>query len=469
MLTSLSLLPLGTAVASPAATTTSPAIVVGQWAYGAFQQVNLSGQTSNGTYTIHAAFGWHVVLTATNTSATTYQVELVRTAAATINATFCSPNCNSALVTATLGDHVWETITAFSNFTTAAAVNTSSGTVAAMGITNSSAALAGNVTERMDVQTSSLLHSRSSSSYFTAAATAADQVAFTPALGLIPQNLTNGTTWSSAAQFTAAGSWNVSAFWSHTLANGTSEHASASSGGAVNGSGEVGLQGSYGAHVRLADQLDLPAIVLHLHGPFDLIEGTMLVPAGADILGGSTGDWSSSRNGPQSASTAGVEFAAQGAGQYRVLASSTNYNAGTASDLVASTQVQVAGLSPLAPPLPGPSTGAIIQAQPESVSSAQSGADCLLSPTGCAAGGTTPVRFAGAGGLIALAAVIGLAALLIGLVAGRRRVPPAPRPNASLYPPGAALAPFPPVRAAPGTTPPASPEAPTDDPLEHLW
>ena len=143
------------AMAGPAtpATTGAPQ----QWAFGGQRWANLSVSFYDGTFTSRAYYGEQVVITETNTSATTRQIEGVRTVGASYFAEYCQPNCTNPNASANLTLRAWQQLTAFVNLTTAATVYESStgGStvigVAALGIDNASSSARGQLNESYSI------------------------------------------------------------------------------------------------------------------------------------------------------------------------------------------------------------------------------------------------------------------------------------------------------------------------------
>ncbi|MCI4355672.1 MAG: hypothetical protein L3K18_00810 [Thermoplasmata archaeon] len=442
----------------------SPALASNQtWAYGGSNWANISGSTNStngsGTYSIHAFFGVQVVLTETNTSATTFELTANRTMLGAVYASYCRPNCASPIATGNLTLRAWEASLASANFTTTATVVGPHGPVPALAISNSSGRSSAVLTERATIRILSSPASHTATWNLSVQSHAEANIAFSPALGLVPNNLSATPNWSASSAFTGKGSWSAGFSFTHVPFVGSPVSASRSGNGSVAGSGNVTLLGADIGPVVLRGGISTTAIRLAVIGPFAVREGFILVPTGADLFGGS-GDWQSDSVGGATAGTDAVDFAAAGGPHPTILASSTRYDASSTS--TANQGILMAGPTPMANPAEGTGTQSV-QAQPETAAQANVAAGCLLSGT-CAGPSThSPGRFP-AGGLIVLTvAVVGLTVAVVGLVVARqppRKEPPTP--YASLYPPGT-TGPAPP----PGR--PTAPPAPADDPLGHLW
>jgi hypothetical protein len=442
---------VGAATASPVPTSNST------WAYGGERWVNVTGATGNGnaTYSARAFLGVQVLLTQTNTSATTFEVTANRTMVADLFVTYCRPNCPKSAGSADLTIRAWEVANATANFTTAGTVTGSSGPVAAIALLNSSVRVAANVTETETANYTGLLGSHSASKTLTVHASARATVQFTPALGLIPENLSATPHWTSNSTFAASGHGAFGYHYSYATFGGATGSGGNSSAVAVNATGNVTLQGTDLGPVVLQGGLATTAVRLLVSGPFSVREGFIVLPGGADLFTGS-GSWLGQSSGAQSAGTAALDYGSSARGHAPIDASATGYTGSstepdTASLVAASPTADNAGATTL-------------QAEPETVGQASSQANCYLSST-CIGGGGTPGPHAGLGGLVVLTvAVVGLTVVVVGLVVARqppRKDPPAP--NANLYPPGAAAA------APPSARPAAPVPPPQDDPLGHLW
>jgi hypothetical protein len=283
-------------------------------------------------------------------------------------------------------------------------------------------------------------------------------IAFSPALGLLPNNLTATPNWTSKSAFTGSGSWTAGFSYVHVPIVGNPVTASHSASGSVAGSGNVTLVGTDVGPVVLRGGISTSAIRLAVLGPFAVREGFILVPTGADLFEGS-GEWQGDSVGGTTAGTDAVDFAPATGGHPMIDAASTRYAGSSTS--TANQGALMAGPSPMANPAAEMGNGTV-QAQPETAAQANAAAGCLLSGTCGTPGSPSPTRIAG-GFIVLTIAVVGLTVAVVGLVVARQ--PPRkdpPTPYASLYPPGKSVPPPTPGR-------PPAPAPPTDDPLGHLW
>jgi hypothetical protein len=447
---------VGGAAAAPVPTLASSA--AGTWAYGGSRWVNESGATPNGsaTFSARAFLGVQVLLTQTNTSATTFELTANRTMVADLFVTYCRPDCTKPIGTATLTIRAWEVENATANFTTNGTVTGANGPVPALALLDSAVRVAANVTETETANYTGLLGMpHSASKYVSAHVAARANLQFSPALGLVPNNLTATPQWSSNSSYAGTGAGAVNYTYSYTPFSGTGATGSHTYVVSVNATGNVTLQGSDLGPVLLQGGLATTAVRLTISGPFSVREGFIVLPGQADLFNGA-GAWTTQAAGGQSASTNALDYGARGGSHTPIDASATAY-AGSSSDLDSATPVAMVGPTDNA----GTTT---LQAEPESAGNANSQANCYLSST-CIQGGGTPATHSGLGALIVLTvAVVGLTVVVVGLLVARqppRKDPPSP--NANLYPQGAAA-----------STPPSAPAAapvppPKDDPLGHLW
>jgi hypothetical protein len=443
----------------------SPAVTSNQtWAYGGSEWTNVSGSTNalngSGTYSIHAFFGVQVVLRQTNTSSTTFELTANRTMLGAVYASYCRPNCAAPSATGNLTFRAWEVSLASANFTTAGQVIGPRGAVPALAISNSSTVSTAQMTQSASIRILGPFASHAATWNLSVQSAARAKIAFSPSLGLVPDNLSATPNWSAKSTFAGSGSWSWSFSSSRMPFSGPPVTASHSGNGSVAGTGNVTLLGADGGTVLLRGGISTAAVRLAVLGPFAVREGFILVPTGADLFEGS-GDWQSVSVGGAIAGTDAVDFA-PGVGAHPILeASSTRYAASSTS--TANQLSPTSGLTPMVSPSEG--TGnATVQAQPETAAQANQAAGCLLSGTCASPGSRSPSGFAAGGIIVLTVAVVGLTVAVVGLVVARqppRKEPPTP--YASLYPPGTTAS-APPARGRPPAPPP-----PADDPLGHLW
>jgi hypothetical protein len=426
-----------------------------QWAYGAERWMNASQTLPNATYSVHAFFGWQVVVTATNTSATSVAIEAQRTVGASVVASFCAPNCGSPKVLGNMSLLAWERDTGFANFTTNASVTENGTSVAALGLLNASAESSGLINQSLSLQLSMGNVTRSASSSLSAHGHSSASISFAPALGLIPWSVAPNATWNSSSAFTAQGAW--SAFWTaqHTGFNGATVTASGAPSGSVSGNGTLVLQGADLGTITLQNGQTVPVIALQVDGPFDLMDGFILVPHAFDLFGGGPHDWDARAIGVVGLATTKVDLFMD-AIHHRAEVTAAASNAEDANQGLMST-VPASGPSPAAA---GTGNSAELQAQPEAVPVAQQQSRCLVNgcgSTGAAGQGAAllPLLLVG----LVVAAVIGTVAVVEWRVWSKRRSEHGLAPSYGTVPaPG-----MPPAGASGMTAVPPPPTAPAGE------
>lgn len=410
-----------TAVAAPV---TPAGTASQQWAYGAEKWVNVSVDLPNATYTETAFFGWQVIFTATNTSNTSQMWEVNRTVAADFFAQYCQPNCSAPTSFGNLSVVGKEQDAGFANLTDAASVYSNGSAIAAVGLSNAAFENAASLNESMRFGISSGPVTGNTSGAFEVSGAAHGAVAFTPALGLVPLNLSAVTDgWNSTSAFAASGAWNLAFTASRTPFNGTPSTYSASSNGSIATSGTVSVRGGEFGHEMLHDGDDAPAIGLTWSGPFDVVDGVILIPHDFDLFGDGSHSWGNDQLGGENFATSQLDVQLDGAHHLELVAAATDYSSQDDSFAPG------AAPTPMANPVGPTSSPTVVQAQPEPVPQAQHSAACLAG--GCPSGaspGASPMS----GSLIALVVVglavvslVGLAFALRGRRGGRGPSPPA--------------------------------------------
>ncbi|MFI5414859.1 MAG: hypothetical protein ACHQ16_04230, partial [Candidatus Lutacidiplasmatales archaeon] len=412
------------------------------WAYGGSEWTNVTGTANaangSGTYSIHAFFGVQVILKETNTSATTFELTANRTMLGEVFASYCRPDCLSPSATGNLTLRAWEVSLASANFTTAGVVLGPHGAVPALAISNSSAVSSAKLTESATIRLLGPAATHAATWNLSVQSTAQAAIAFSPALGLIPNNLSATPNWSAKSTLTGSGAWSVGFAYAHVPFVGTPVTASHSASGSVAGSGNITLLGTDLGPVVLHGGISTTAIRLAVLGPFAVREGFILVPTGADLFEGS-GDWQGDSVGGTTAGTDAVDFAAGTGGHPTIDASSTRYEANSTAT-ASQGALMASGSNPMASAAEG--TGSkTVQAQPETAAQANAAAGCLRSGTCGTAGSEAPTGIA-RGFIVLTVAVVGLTVAVVGLVVARQ--PPRkdpPTAYATLYPPGKSMPP----------------------------
>ena len=356
-----------------------------QWAYSGEAWSNGTILLPNATYEYSAFYGWAVVFTSTNTSTHVWELEAQRTMETTLSVLLCVPNCNSPTAKASLSIAGTEQDVGFANFTDQATVYENGSAVPAIGLLNASAQSQETLKESLSATVDGpTAHTRNASAMLSVSARSSAAIYFAPnAFGLIPLAVAPGAVWNSTADYTAQGVWNQSYEWSRTTFAGVTTSGSATSGGAVAASGVVALTGYALGRIGLDDHSQVPVIVLILQGPFDEIDGIILVPHDYDLFSGSGHPWDPNAMGGASFTAERLDGFVDAFHHFRITAAAAQFSAQDASPLASGATT---ALSPSVTTSFSP--GATVQAEPTSVSAAQQLSQCLLG--NCAASAGTP-------------------------------------------------------------------------------
>ncbi|HTT16511.1 MAG TPA: hypothetical protein VMH49_04040 [Thermoplasmata archaeon] len=412
----------------------------GSWAYGGEASGTFGLKVGAIHYDLDAAAGLDVVYNSTNTSANTTELTATRTVVVTISETFSGPRANWAYQFKLAEDDV-----AIANVTDLATVTLANGSVVpALGLLNAS--LHANVTLAASLVGTTA--NGSMSDYLNASGYANAHVVLAPALGLVPLNLTNVTSWSASAMATGSADWNISWSWVDHGWNGTSASHSGSIAGTWSAATEVTLYGHVGhPYAGWHDHRARTAVEIGLTGPFDLYAGFLLVPHGFDLFGGGSSTLGAAGLGSGAATSEGVFLNHAGHVTARSVTAG-NLSAGASAPYGASV-----ALATGAAPTVASSPGTTVWAQPMSPSAAKSQASCLQYGTGCA---STPRSL---GGLIVLLGIAGVAAVVgTVLVLSRRGRGGKPAPTSvdtplAVTPPTTPMPPTPPTGVVPASGP----------------
>ncbi|MCI4365853.1 MAG: hypothetical protein L3K10_07350 [Thermoplasmata archaeon] len=377
----------GTASAAPAA----------QWAYGGSGNSTGTVHLGGTTITWNASFGWTVIFTSTNTSNSTVQLEEQRTVGIDVTTTVTALNASGSYTF-----HGTESDVAFANLTDAATVYVNGSAVPALGITNESLRVQAAVDQALLVS----VHGHSHSGWLNVSGTAQGKVAFAPALGILPLNLSGVTMWNSSATATPSASWDLSYAWADLGWNGTTRSGSGSVLGNWSATGPVsliGLKATVGH--PFTDHQTRTAIILLVQGPVDAYDGYILVPHDFDLFGGASHPFDADSLGSASVGSGQGEtlYLSPSARGPTVTAADTNFGAspGAASALAQ----PGSGLTPAV----GATPGATVPGEPMSVSAAQAESACLTK-------GCTASTSATTGSLLGIALIAVAAIAVIGLV-----------------------------------------------------
>jgi len=394
LLLAFAVVPALSGAASAASVTSASADPAHQWAYGGEGWSNNTVVLGNATITWDGMFGWVVIFTVTPTAPGVWMLEEQRTVGITISSTFSSP-----MRQATYNYHAQAVDTAFANVTNLSTVYVNGLPVPALGILNASVAENASIAESISETIGA--HTRSASLDVTG--TADSVVAFNPALGLIPLNLSGVDQWNSSATATVAGSWDIAWTWNDQGFNGSSGSGSGSRVGDLNGSALVTLTGYKGVIVHpFVDHVVRVGVLLVIQGPFDCYDGFILVPHDFDLFGGATHGYDATGFGSAGISTETLAVSGGPGGPAVTAAEQTFGAADTSVNAMAS---PLGGVSPAATASPS----ATVQGQPMSVAQAQSEAQHLTSGAGSLAPG-------GLGGIFAAVVVVLVIVVVVGTV-----------------------------------------------------
>ena len=357
----------GTASASPApAATVHPS---GDWAYGGMGYSNGTVTIGNTTITWNATFGSTAIVTVTSTGPETAEYELQRTLGIQLTATLTNPKLD-----ASYSYHAVEKDTAFANLTNASTVYVNGNPVPARGLENDATFAYGSIAEALSVTRDGMTKSAS----LNVEGWANTSAVFTPALGLIPLNLSGISQWNSTAQVAANGQWNILWSWSDDGVLGTTGSGSGSQSGSVSPSGTVTLTG-YNVTTRapvplFVDHKQRQAVVLVIQGPLGFYDLFVLEPSAFLLFGGGAHEFDSVALGSATVSSQ----------QFYVSGGNADPSVTAASTTIAATNGAASAGS--GPADPSDSPGATVVEQPMTVAAAQNEANCLSNGCPAAAG-----------------------------------------------------------------------------------
>jgi hypothetical protein len=387
--------------------------------------------------TWNATFGWTVIFTVTSTGNHTEMVEEQRTVGVAVTAHY-----TGRYVQATYYYQAHEHDLAFANLTNASTVYVNGQPVPALGLDNDSTSVNGSIAESISVTH----NGTSKSASLTVNGWAKTSAQFTPALGLIPLNLSGATEWNSSSYVTPHGEWNITWAWDNNGIGGVTGSGNSSANGTVNTPGNVTLTGydvTDTFHVPLfSDHIPRHAIILIVSGPYGSYDAFIFVPHVFDLLGGATHGYDGNALGSASISSQTL-LVSQGSFGPQVTAGSTTFGAGTAS--ISALAAPSSGSSPAF----GASPGSTVTGSPMSVAQAQSINNQLNNPSSTGTS-SAPALF-GVGALVVVGAVAVAAIILAVLLVGRNRSKPG-QPGTYGADPNLVSAP-----PAPGQVPPSPP------------
>ena len=396
--------------AAPIAPTAAPTATEPTWAYGAIHNGSVNWQGQHGQFIGTASYGFSTILTQINTSVDTFSLTENHTVGASVQLTYCRPSCTAANFTARYNARAWEQWTSVANFTTSGSVTLRNPTtVPALALVSTSTQAAANITESLTYTANGTTHLFDQ---LFVAVTATSSIAFSPALGLTPLNLTPGATWSAASVFTAVGSWQSSY---RVILPVTQLMATRT--GNFTGTGNVTLYGSVLGPLDVQGQpstqvaVRLGALTVR-HGStdlalgFDLQDGFALIPRAANIWA-STGTWGSSMAMMTSAGASVIDMTGTVGGHLGLEAASWSY----------STSVNQYDS-------PSNADASAVQGAPMTPAAAQSSAGCLTGGA-CTSSGTATSSSATGLGTFGLFMIVGVAVaavvVILAVVLIRRR------------------------------------------------
>jgi hypothetical protein len=390
-----------------------------QWAYGAQRWSNTSVNFSGGSFSARAYFAWHVVITETNTSATTREIEAVRTVGMTYFVQYCRPNCQSPNATGNLSTRAYQQLTAFVNLTTNATVdehgNGSGVATSALGLVNASDFGRAGLNESYAITRGG---STGAHGDLTVSRRAAIDLAFSPALGILPWNVTKGESWNASSNYSANGGWNDSYRYSDSF-GGSGRNASGSSSGQVGRTGTEQLYGRDLGNLTLHNGANITVILLAFGGPFAFGDGLFLTTGDADLFGGGSAPWVGHAFALGVSSLTAVDVRLD-RGHHGAVFEADAGSATMASTSLGASNVQVGTGAPAGPASP-PGSAASMQAEPESPAVAEAASACLINTCGgpASSGGATAYL-----GILLVAAAVSAVIIGVGLYAFRRTRPP---------------------------------------------
>jgi len=451
-----------------AAATATPDLTPGPtytlWAYGVVRTVSFTGSSTDGyDFQGSATYGYTVLLNQTNLTSTTFELFANRTMAAQLSIEYCVPNCRSPTATATVTHDAWEAVDAWANFTTDANVSESGQNVSAIGLINAHSTVHGSLwDDAQGVVRSAFLSANVSSDA---------SVAFATPLGLLPNDLTPGASWSDSSEFSASGSWAIDYHYLFVGPKGSIDVGPTDLHSDVQSSGNVSVDGNVGtgpADSVTFDGVPYLNVSLTIVGPFVAREGFILVPDDIDLFGTSaTTPWGANDSGAATVEMTSLYVHAGRGAHFGIGGSEWLYTSSAANPSVTAIGAGSAGLwgvDEVASASNAVGTTPV-QGVPISVDQANDYAGCLITGVGCPSTSGGP-RAIVPGLFLGIIAVAVIAVVVAVLVTERRRIPPPPYPNASLYPPGGAVTPPPLDTSRSGARRPPPPE---DDPLSNLW
>jgi hypothetical protein len=397
-------------VVSAAPTGSGAPVVPGpaQWAYAVQKNVSFSVSNNGTTYAVTGSIAYAVVFTQTNTSNTTFQLEVQRTLGFDLTANFATTG-----ISATLSAKGLENISGFANFTT-------NGTVYVGGVATSAIAVVDQShTSSASLQQSSsvTLGRRTASATLNAELSSVGSTTFTPALGIVPNNVAVGQSWNASTTIAHKGLITGSDNWTRTRFGSATFSGNGSLSANPTITAPETISGSDLGYVTLANGLSGQAINLTTTGPIQPRDGVLWTPSGADLFHNNR--LANCAFGLLGIGTEALDWVPHARGHLGFDGSSTGFTPSpdansVAGQPLASGSVSATTGSPAASPSAAPAQQ--VQAEPVGVPQAQALANCLAAGQGsCSTGSSVhnlPIaEIAVAGVAVGLVAILGAVAL----------------------------------------------------------
>jgi hypothetical protein len=410
----LALLMLAGTIAAAPVSTVTPAggSVTTSWAYDVQKNVSFNVTNNGTTYSVTGSLAYAVVFTQTNTSATTFQLEVQRTMGFALTATFTAPG-----VSAVLSSQGVENITGFANFTTNGTVYVGGTPVSAIAIVDQSHTSTASLKQSASIT----IGKHTASGTLTASLNSQGSTTFTPALGLVPNNVTVGETWNASTTIAHVGAIQGSFDWTRTRFDGATYSGNGSLSMNPTITAPETVTGTDLGSVTLLNGLSGQAINLTTTGPIQPRDGVLWTPSGADLFHNNR-LWNPA-SGLLGIGTDRLDWVPHFRAHFGLIGSQTGFSASPDGNSVAgqpiagTTTVSAVGPAPQA----APTSSEQLQAQPASVPQAQALSNCLEAGQGnCASGGSSSAH--GVLTTDVVVVVVGVAAVaLLGAVLLSRR------------------------------------------------
>jgi hypothetical protein len=394
---------------------------VTQWAYGVQENVSFSVITNGTSYMVDATFAYAVIFTQTNTTNTTFSLEVQRTLGFTYDANYTNTVLgNSAKVTGT----GFESDTGFANFTDNGTVYENGTPVPAVALVNT----AHTATQSLVEAATATIAGRTASASFNASLASSGHATYSPALGIVPVNVSTGQSWNSSSWVDHVGWAKGSAVWNVTGFRGTTDTGSVSLSANTSVSGTESVWGTDLGIVSLRNGLTGSAIQLTTAGPLHARDGVIWTASGEDLFEVDHPNMPAVTPCVVAIATERFDWTPHFRAHFGVQAATVGFNPAPDVNPMAGASVSgttSGGIGYQA----APSNGQELQAQPESVAQAQAESNCLDAGHGvCATSAGSGGILGASGGLVlvvGVAAAVAVAAIVGAVLVTRRRGPKA--------------------------------------------